>query len=323
MFSSLEKNISDIKPPNKWEDNDGDIELFYLQDDLQEAEFIADRIKKNIDSGVSASEIAIISRQRLDIYTKKITDVLSSYDIKTRDEAEFQSLLSEEIIILILDTITISLNRSKPKEWQRVEKIWSSINGLHAYKEKNNITSSMNDLGNLPVYILNDLNEVNNHNDLFQLSNKILNFFSLDALQSYFPQYSQRDYLMRLLEDFSVKFWDSYCEVNKTSWNEAIIDFKGDNTISCLTIHKSKGLEYEYVYFIGLEDSAFWGFKDNPEEERNVFFVCISRAKKYLAFSYCNKRELWGSMKSNSSKQINEFHDLLNLYGIANVIKNP
>src|SRR5699024_11653368 len=90
------------------------------------------------DSGVSASEIAIISRQRLDIYTKKITDVLSSYDIKTRDEAEFQSLLSEEIIILILDTITISLNRSKPKEWQRVEKIWSSINGLHAYKEKNN-----------------------------------------------------------------------------------------------------------------------------------------------------------------------------------------
>ena len=60
-----------------------------------------------------------------------------------------------------------------------------------------------------------------------------------------------------------------------------------------MTIHKSKGLEYEVVYFLGLEDSAFWSFNDQPEEDKSAFFVALSRAKSYLIFT-CRKCKLVG-----------------------------
>lgn len=86
-----------------------------------------------------------------------------------------------------------------------------------------------------------------------------------------------------------------------------------------MTIHKSKGLEYDSVYFVGLEDSAFWNFKKQPEEDRCAFFVALSRAKKSVTFTYCSYR--YNFIKVAQKKEdINEFYDLLKTSGLANVI---
>src|ERR1700730_11331054 len=58
-----------------------------------------------------------------------------------------------------------------------------------------------------------------------------------------------------------------------------------------MTIHKSKGLEYHTVVFVGFEDSAFWGYRKNPTEETCAFFVAFSRAKQRVVFTYCDRRE--------------------------------
>ena len=85
-----------------------------------------------------------------------------------------------------------------------------------------------------------------------------------------------------------------------------------------MTIHKSKGLEYSAVYFIGLEDSAFWNFKNQPEEDRCAFFVALSRAKESVAFTFCKKRS---NLKypDQSHKRINEFFELLQKPDFATV----
>ena len=87
-----------------------------------------------------------------------------------------------------------------------------------------------------------------------------------------------------------------------------------------MTIHKSKGLEYDTVYFIGLEDSAFWNFKNQPEEDRCAFFVALSRAKNEVLFTFCKHRSLQKNPKQ-SHNQINEFFDLLTKEGVANIIE--
>ena len=92
-------------------------------------------------------------------------------------------------------------------------------------------------------------------------------------------------------------------------WKNTIDDYLGKNSIPILTIHKSKGLEYNSVYFIGLEDSAFWNFKNSPEEERKTFFVAISRAKNSLSFSYCKYRKTRYNNKQTTD-EINEFYEL-------------
>lgn len=85
-----------------------------------------------------------------------------------------------------------------------------------------------------------------------------------------------------------------------------------------MTIHKSKGLEYNAVYFIGLEDSAFWNFRNQPDEDRCTFFVALSRAKASVTFTFCKKRT---GMKCPMQRHnaINEFFDLLQRPGIAEV----
>ena len=57
-----------------------------------------------------------------------------------------------------------------------------------------------------------------------------------------------------------------------------------------MTIHKSKGLEFDSVYLVGLEDSAFWNFKYQPDEDRCAFFVALSRAQRQATFTFCRHR---------------------------------
>src|SRR5690625_7269295 len=64
----------------------------------------------------------------------------------------------------------------------------------------------------------------------------------------------------------------------------------GVNSIPIMSIHKSKGLEFEAVILLGLEDGAFWNFKHQSKEEAYTFFVALSRAKTKMIFTFCNNR---------------------------------
>ena len=86
-----------------------------------------------------------------------------------------------------------------------------------------------------------------------------------------------------------------------------------------MTIHKSKGLEYDAVYFVGLEDSAFWNFKNQPDEDRCTFFVALSPAKEKILFTFC-KCHHTSKYPKQSHDQINKFFELLKTPGVATVI---
>jgi superfamily I DNA/RNA helicase len=57
-----------------------------------------------------------------------------------------------------------------------------------------------------------------------------------------------------------------------------------------MTIHKSKGLEYHTVMFVGLDDGAWFAFQSQTKEEMCGFFVAFTRAKQRVIFSYCAAR---------------------------------
>ena len=108
---------------------------------------------------------------------------------------------------------------------------------------------------------------------------------------------------------------------NISKEQQKIIDnYLGKNSIATLTIHKSKGLEYNSVYFIGLEDSAFWSFSKQPESDRKAFFVAISRAKEKLYFTFCRGRQT-GRNFYQTKDTINEFYELFKKSGIVKNIK--
>ena len=65
--------------------------------------------------------------------------------------------------------------------------------------------------------------------------------------------------------------------------------FYEDKAVRLLTIHKSKGLEFDTVIILGVESQSFWG---KPDDERCSFFVGISRAKKRLILTVSDRREI-------------------------------
>jgi len=73
-------------------------------------------------------------------------------------------------------------------------------------------------------------------------------------------------------------------------WDDALDELEGTNAVPIMTIHKSKGLEYHTVVFVGFEDSAFWNFHKKPTEETWSFFVAFSRAKIRVIFTLCEHR---------------------------------
>jgi len=73
------------------------------------------------------------------------------------------------------------------------------------------------------------------------------------------------------------------------------------NKISLMTVHSAKGLEFPYVYVIGMEENLFpsgsmSGMNENEmEEERRLFYVALTRAKLIVTLSYAQSRFRWGS----------------------------
>jgi DNA helicase-2/ATP-dependent DNA helicase PcrA len=79
----------------------------------------------------------------------------------------------------------------------------------------------------------------------------------------------------------------------------------GNNKVSLMTVHSSKGLEYPYVYVVGMEENIFpsGGFLSSDteiEEERRLFYVAMTRAKKALQLSFAQTRMRHGKTESNS-----------------------
>jgi DNA helicase-2/ATP-dependent DNA helicase PcrA len=87
-------------------------------------------------------------------------------------------------------------------------------------------------------------------------------------------------------------------------------------SIPILTIHKSKGLEFHTVVFLGLEDDAFFGFENDPEEETCGLFVALSRARNRAIFTFSSSRSV-GRNSAKTRAAIEVYYDLFRQAGIA------
>jgi DNA helicase-2/ATP-dependent DNA helicase PcrA len=77
------------------------------------------------------------------------------------------------------------------------------------------------------------------------------------------------------------------------------------NKIALMTVHSSKGLEFPYVYIVGMEENLFpsqgmgMATEQDMEEERRLFYVAVTRAGKGVKLSFAQSRTKWGNHVSN------------------------
>ena len=89
----------------------------------------------------------------------------------------------------------------------------------------------------------------------------------------------------------------------------------GTPKVSMMTIHLAKGLEFPYVYIVGLEENLFpsmmsSGSRSELEEERRLFYVALTRAEKRAHLTYAHTRYRWGKLiDCDSSRFIDEIDE--------------
>ncbi len=82
------------------------------------------------------------------------------------------------------------------------------------------------------------------------------------------------------------------------------------NAVKLMTVHAAKGLEFDHVFVVGLEDGLFPNARsgesrsaEDAEEERRLFYVALTRAREKIYLSYANYRTIFGSRQINAPSE--------------------
>jgi DNA helicase II / ATP-dependent DNA helicase PcrA len=280
-----------------------------------EARYLAARVKATIKrDGVSPRDICILVKQKAEVYAPEILAALEKAGIRARNESELQDLLTEPVAQMLIAFVKLAVTKRAPTEWAQ------STNILALARRVDSDSAEMSKIESEVVSISKRLKQtlpaVTNASNLEDVLRKVVRDVGESNLKAIYHQYRRGTLFSKLIVQLSAALWRSY-ESRKT-WPLAVDDLVGKDVLPLMTIHKSKGLEYHTVVFVGLEDSAFWNYKKQSGEDTCTFFVAFSRAKERVLFTFSRQRTTRATMphESQSASAIRPLYDLLKAAGV-------
>lgn len=329
------KNNTSRKDKNLWSDKgEGEKIVYYRSnDEKDEAHYVAHNIKKLIENGTNPDEIAIL--YRTNAQSRTVEEEMLKENIPYRVVGSFYFYSRKEIKDLMAylrlihnekDNVSLERVINVPKRGIGLKTV-SALNTLADIEGKSiyEVITSGKELEFKNV--IEDLKKVAENVTLTELIDKILDrtgirqelesektleaevrLENLEEFKSITKAFEERDGVISL-EDFLL-------EVSLVSDREEYKDAK--DKVSLMTVHSVKGLEYNYVFVVGLEEGIFPhmnSLMDNQEleEERRLAYVAITRAKEKLYLINARRRMLYGKDQVNPpSRFIGEINkDLL------------
>lgn len=272
-FIPAQKDNWEIKDPCK---------LFICENEINEAIVISKYIKHLLND-CNPTDICILIRWNGEQYTKALLNTLKKEGIKIRFEDKLQSLLKEPVIILICSIIRISFSFEYKTDYSLLKSYFLKYISLIDFDKKTN-------------EIIKKIRESSTAFDDNLIT--ILEYLNISFLEKSFIQYKKTNHLKSVIKEFS-----EYINNNLGNMTllESVNDLLGNDYIPLMTIHKSKGLEFDNIILIGLEDNSFFDYINHPEDENCAFFVAFSRAKKRVVFTIAkNRTNKWGQIKQAS-----------------------
>lgn len=321
LYEDLNETVVDIIPNQRWKEDDGLAELHYFNNQIDESEFIRSTIKDLLAEGVRPNDICILVKMLPDQYANSLIGAIPDTQISIRNEVIYQDLLKEDLTKIIIATLYCSLKTDDPRTYiylQDIELLLKSIDIDEI--EKYNLQ-----LQKLSMF-LNSIQQAfegidgisyDKFNKFAELINNVTIYFGEKEIKNSFLQYQNADYFEEIKKKIIELLWQDY--IYYLDWEKAINSFNGEYSIPVMTIHKSKGLEFDTTFFLGLEDNAFSSFASQKQEDTCTFFVAISRAKRNLYFTTSAERT---TLIRNSGKQsITNIKPLYNTLHKSQIVK--
>ncbi|CAA6800438.1 MAG: ATP-dependent DNA helicase UvrD/PcrA/Rep, epsilon proteobacterial type 2 [uncultured Campylobacterales bacterium] len=295
------------------------IEILETLDEKQEARIIASRISELLKKKTNSKEIAILFR--INALSRSVEEALNRERIsyKMIGGMRFYERMEVKDIISYLRVITnnqddYSLKRIINRPKRGIGKASIEKMSLKAYENKKTlydyIKDNQNELSSLiPKKAFNNIVEFitnlemiksNISNVSYDLSELCDDIEDTYEIRKYYALGSDATEKLPNIDEFYALYKDKFKSNPELSIDEFLneITLLNDQdqielqSISVMSIHASKGLEFTHLFVIGYEEGFFplLGEGSDLEEERRLGYVAITRSKEYLTLSTSKSR---------------------------------
>ena len=339
---------------NLWTENDeGQVPCIYCgEDEYDEGRYIVEQINHlRTEEYYKYSDFTIL--YRMNAQSRAIEDILMREQIpykvigglKFYERKEIKDIIAYlRLIHNTADNLSLRRIINEPKRGigktslDKIQEI-SDKTGISMYEiiknaqeyELNRVYLSSRDF-------INQIEELRNKKDELKISDLIKQTLKITGYTKALEQENSIEAETRIenLEEFltvAIEFEEQSADNTLAEFLENItlssdIDNLEDqeDSVTLMTLHSAKGLEFPVVFLVGMEEGIFPGYKSigepkELEEERRLFYVGITRAKQYLYLTCAKHRTIFGSTSYNQvSRFVKEIPEEL-LEGYAEVVE--
>lgn len=307
-----------------------------VERDYNEAEYIAEKVKRKVEEGVNYREFAVLYRTNAQSRVLEEKFVLAGIPYRLIGGVNFYSRLEIKDMLAYLKTIENGRDDLMVRRIINVPKRGigaATVGKVQAYAEKNQMPffEALGDADRIP--------------GIGKAADKLLAFYnsiivyrsklSVMSLTSVLKNIIEETRYVRLLEEEGTDEAEGRIEnidelINKLQNYEEMTDeptLSGfleevslvadidstntdDNQVLLMTLHSAKGLEFPYVFMPGMEEGLFPGYRtissgkeDEMEEERRLCYVGITRAMEELTMVYARARMIQGELQYNRASR--------------------
>lgn len=257
--------------------------------DIEEAESISEMIREWIESGTSPDEIAVLVRQQSELITIPLVEKLQKKGILYCYESKIKGLLEEPITVVAFNFLRLVSGQHNSEAYIALKQFAEYVSVTDAKVQK--ITNGLDKLIIIAKKYINSKKFDSSNSAAWQfLFDRLWELFPDSLFKSISDNYQQEDYIRKCKEKVYEFFFDELSIDGNLS--NALSRLSGEGAVKILTIHKSKGLEFEKVILLGVENQFFWSYSKDfvagteiPKEVLHTFFVAVSRAKHELVLT--------------------------------------
>jgi superfamily I DNA/RNA helicase len=274
----------------------------------QEAEYLAQMIADGIhNQELKPRDFCVLARQRTAAIIQPLQTALAKRGIRLRDESTLQDMLAEPVTAIILALLRLATRERDPEAW---ELLTDELARLHGEEPGHSGAMSGPEATRLLLWSKEVITK--GTVAIADIPHQLVQQIGEDNIRSTYRQYRAGPFLQQLAQGIGKEL---HARAAMTI-RDAIDDLIGTDIVPAMTVHKSKGLEFETVIFLGLEDSQLWNFANQSDEEIRGFFVAFSRAIRHVYFTFSDVRDGQHGRQAQAKSQIKDLYEILQAAGV-------
>lgn len=290
------------------EDGVSPVQAWDFSTAAREAQTVAAWIAADIEGSERLpSQYALIARQQVVALEPALASAFAEQGLAVRNDdasvglLKLGDVLKDDLVELLIGLIRLGTSHGgQPEAWRSVNQTLLRARPEQSARE---VGSRLDDelsefLTSLRAWFAatplsqhqgdDDTGAADNQVIAEALASQLAGFLRLDEASSKRVFSDRAEDIAERLDAFKIRL--TWALEHAKEWADVAAAFMNEDAVPLMTIHRSKGLEYHTVFFIGLDGDQWWAHSRDTVESTMAFFVGMSRAAERLIFTSCDQR---------------------------------